>query len=80
MGLIPIPLVGEALSLGEIRGSCVPGGGVPLGSVFTDGAVIPPELLFGLGLLSADGWGQIFPKMATSRETHTDEYSQELCF
>ena len=26
------------------------------------GAVIPPGLLFGLGLLSADGWGQIFPK------------------
>ena len=26
------------------------------------GAVIPPRLLFGLGLFSADGWGQIFPK------------------
>ena len=26
------------------------------------GAVIPPGLLFGLGLFSADGWGQIFPK------------------
>ena len=26
------------------------------------GAVIPPGLLFGLGLLSPDGWGQIFPK------------------
>ena len=26
------------------------------------GAVIPPGLLFALGLLSADGWGQIFPK------------------
>ena len=25
-------------------------------------AVIPPVLLFALGLLSADGWGQIFPK------------------
>ena len=25
-------------------------------------AVIPPGLLFGLGLLSADEWGQIFPK------------------
>ena len=33
------------------------------------GAVIPPELLFALGLLSVDGWGQIFPKMAPSRET-----------
>ena len=26
------------------------------------GAVIPPGLLFGLGLLSADRWGQTFPK------------------
>jgi len=26
------------------------------------GSVIPPGLLFGLGLLSADGWGQSFPK------------------
>ena len=61
MGLIPIPLVGGALSLSEIRGGCVPGGS--LGSLFTDGgAVIPPGLLFGLGLLSADGRGQIFPK------------------
>ena len=35
VGLIPIPLVGGALSLGEIRGGCVPGGS--LGSLFTDG-------------------------------------------
>ena len=61
MGLIPIPLVGGALSLGEIRGGYVPGGS--LGSLFVDvGAVIPPGLLFGLELLSDDGWGQIFPK------------------
>ena len=26
------------------------------------GALIPQGLLFGLGLLSTDGWGQIFPK------------------
>ena len=26
VGLIPIPLMGGALSLGEIRGVCVPGG------------------------------------------------------
>ena len=26
------------------------------------GAVIPPGLLFGLGLLSTEEWGQIFPK------------------
>ena len=43
------------------------------------GAVMPPGLLFDLELLSTDGWGQIFPKMATSRETHADEYSRELC-
>ena len=28
------------------------------------GAVIPPGLLYGLGLLSTDGWGQVFPKWA----------------
>ena len=26
------------------------------------GSVFPPDLLFGLGLLSPDGWGQNFPK------------------
>ena len=26
------------------------------------GLEVPPGLLFALGLLSADGWGQIFPK------------------
>ena len=26
------------------------------------GAVIPPGLMFGLGLLSTEGWGQVFPK------------------
>ena len=35
MELIPIPLVGGALSLREIRGGCVPG--VSLSSLFTDG-------------------------------------------
>ena len=35
VGLIPIPLVGGALSLCEIRGSCVPG--VSLGSLCMDG-------------------------------------------
>ena len=35
-----------------------------LGSLFTDGwAVIPPGLLFALGLLCADEWGRIFPKL-----------------
>ena len=35
MELIPIPLVGGALSLDEIRGGSVPGGS--LGSLFTEG-------------------------------------------
>ena len=35
VGLIPIPLVGGAFSLDEIRGGCVPG--ESLGSLFTDG-------------------------------------------
>ena len=53
--LIPIPLVGGALSLGEIRGSCVPGGGgLGAASLLRGGAVIPPGLLFVLGLLSTD--------------------------
>ena len=34
------------------------------------GAVIPPGLFFGLGLLRADGWGQIFPKWPPP-EKHT---------
>ena len=34
-GVIPIPLVGETLSLGEIRCGCEPR--VSLGSLFTDG-------------------------------------------
>ena len=53
--------MGGASSLGDIRGSCVPRGS--LGSLFTDGwGCDPTGLLFGLGLLSAEGWGQIFPK------------------
>ena len=35
VGMIPIPLVGGALSKNEIRGGCVPGGS--LGCLFTDG-------------------------------------------
>ena len=61
MGLIPIPLAGGALSLGEIRGCYVPGRS--LGSLFINGrGSDPPGLFFGLEVLSADGWGKIFPK------------------
>ena len=38
--LIPIPLVDGALSVGEIRGCCAPGGS--LGSLFTDGQGYDP--------------------------------------
>ena len=65
--LIRIPLVSRALSLGENRSGCVPRGS--LGSFFMlDGAMIAPGLLFGLGLLIADGWGQIFPKLPPLEE------------
>ena len=38
--LIPIPLVDGALSLGEIKGGCVPG--ESLGSLFTEGQGCDP--------------------------------------
>ena len=33
-----------------------------------DGGVFPPGLLFGLGPLRPDGWGQIFPKLLPLEE------------
>ena len=42
------------------------------------GAVIPPGSLFGLELLSIDGWDQIFPKWPPP-ETHADKYFREFC-
>ena len=53
-------------------------GGPPgsLGSLFADGwGCVPTCLLFGLGLLSPDGWGQIF---TNSRGVHTDVYSRDF--
>ena len=68
MELILTPLVGGALSLDNIRGSCVLG--VFLAAcLMMGGAVFPPRLLVGLGILSPDGWGQIFPK-----RPHPEEY------
>ena len=68
MGLVPIPLVGGALSLGEIRGAvCL--GHLQAAYLLMDGTVIPSQLLFGLGLLSADGWAQIFPKWPPLEDT-----------
>jgi len=37
-------------------------GGLQAACLLMAGTVIPPGLLFGLGLLSADEWGQIFSK------------------
>ena len=41
-----------AVCLGVLSAACL----------LMGGAVIPPGLLFGLGLLRADGWGRIFSK------------------
>ena len=41
-------------------------------------AVFPPFLLFGLGLLSPNGWGQIFSNMDTFKGVHVDNYSPDL--
>ena len=67
--LIPLPLVGGALSLGAIRSGSVPGGS--FGSLFSDRRGCAPTcLLLGLGLLSADGWGRILPAWPLPEE-HT---------
>ena len=51
-GADPILLMGGALPLGEIRGSCVPGGS--LGSLFIDGRGCDPIwIIVCLGLLSS---------------------------
>ena len=61
MELILVPLADGALSLGVIKGSCLPRG-LQAACLLMGGAVFPHCLLFGLGLLNPDGWGQIFPK------------------
>ena len=59
--LTPIPLVVRALSLERLKMAvCL--GVLFIACLVMGGAVIPPGLLFGLVLLSADGWVQIFPK------------------
>ena len=65
MELIPNPLVGGALSLGEIGGAVCGGWGWggPLGSQFTDGwGCDPIWIIVWPGASQTDGWGQIFPK------------------
>ena len=65
--LILIPLVSGASSLGVTEVAlCL--GGLEAACLLMGGAVFPPRLLFGLGLLSPDGPdGPDFSKMATSR-------------
>ena len=61
MELILIPLVDGTLSLGEIRGGCVPGGS--LGSLFTDKwGCDPTWIVVWAGASQHWWWGQIFPK------------------
>ena len=79
MELVPIPQVGGTLSLSEIRGGCVPE--ESLGSLFDDGQGCDPTwIVVWPGAFQHSWVGSDFPKMATSRETYTDKYSQELCF
>ena len=77
MELIPVPLVHVALSLGEIRGSCVPGGS--LGSLFTDGQGCDPTWIVvwpGASLMMV---GVRYSQNAHLHERHAAEYSLELC-
>ena len=63
MELIPIPLVVGALSLGEIRGGFVPGGGGSLGSLFTDEHGCDPTWIVVWPGTSQYCWvGPYFPK------------------
>ena len=43
-------------------------GGLETACLLMGGAMFPPGLLFGLGLLSHDGWSQIFPKWSSLEE------------
>ena len=69
-----IPLMGGALSLVRLEVVKCLGWGGSLGfqsaSLPVGGAAFPPSLLFGLRLLRAYGWGQIFPKWPPLEE-HT---------
>lgn len=63
------PSAGWALSLGEIRGSCVHGGEGCLESLFADGwGCVPIQFVVWPGA-----------KMAIARGVHSDDYSRDLC-
>ena len=76
MGLIPISLVGWALSLGEVRGGCVLGG--ILGSLFTDGWGCDPTWIIVCPQASqqlTDVHCHIFPKWPHPEKGTPAEYS-----
>ena len=77
--MILITLLGGALSLGEIRGGCVPGGS--LGRMFTDWWGCLWCCLDYCWPGASQRWRvePDFPKMATSKGTQTDDYFKELC-
>ena len=72
--ILIIPLVGGALSLGVIRGSCVPRSS--LGNLLADDWGYVPTWFSVQPEDSQPRWvGPYFSKMATSRGSHTDDYS-----
>ena len=75
-----VPLVGRDMSRGVFTGGCEVS--TSLGSLFADGWGCVPPLLVVLPeasqhwSLQTIGWGQVsVPKNATSKRTHTDQYS-----
>ena len=71
--MILIPLVGGALSLSVIRGSCVPRRS--LGSVFVDGGALFTCFFVWPGASQPCWVRPDFSKMATSRGVHANDYS-----
>ena len=63
-----VPLVGGALSLGVIRGSCMPG--KTLGSLSAEEWGSVPTRLFGLWFRCTGGLGQVFPNGDLQGSSH----------
>lgn len=77
MELSLVQLLGGALSLGVIKGCCLPGR--TLGRLLADGWFCVPTLLFGLGFSALMG-RVLFSKIVTFRGAHEDNYSLVLLF
>ena len=73
--LIPIPLVGGALSLGEIRGT-VHLGGLQAACLLMGGAVIPLDYCLAWGISVLMG-GARFSQNGHLQGTHADEHSRD---